>query len=81
MKTNNCELFLSTYKEELRKSHNNNPEYYGWPISELEEVFKRMSNAIERGSFNKDSIAFKNTCKKLKIKYTYRDIETFINTI
>ncbi len=75
------DLFLATYKEELIKSHNETPENYAWPISELDVVFSRMRAAIERGSFNKDSRAFKATCKRLKIKHTYRDIETFLGKV
>ena len=48
------------------------------PESEFEAVFKRMIEAIERGSFNKDSIAIKNTYKQLKIKHTYQAIKEFI---
>lgn len=78
MRFPNTEKFLEIYKKNLRKSHEENPQDYAWPISELENVFKRMSDAIERGSFNKDSKAFKQTCKELKIKHTYRDIENFL---
>jgi hypothetical protein len=76
----NKEIFLETYKQELIKSHAKDPTQYAWPISELDVVFKRMCDAIERGSFSKESSAIKATCKALKIKHTYRDIENFINS-
>lgn len=75
----NLDLFLNTYKIELKRSRIANPDMYAWPIAELEEVFKRMRDTIQHGSFNKDSYAFKATCKALKIKHTYRDIESFIH--
>jgi hypothetical protein len=80
MKFPNTELFLIEYKKNLIKSHSDNPNDYAWPISELDNVFKRMRDAIIKGSFNKDSKAFKLTCKALKIKHTYRDIEIFLKS-
>lgn len=74
----NLEIFLNEYKKQLEISHKNNPDEYMWPISQLDTVFDRMKAAIIRGNFNKDSKAFKATCKALKIKHTYRDIENFI---
>lgn len=81
MLTNNAQLFLSTYKEKLKENVLNNPTEYAWPISELDAVFDRMKNAIIQGSFNKDSKAFRDTCKALKIKHTYRDIENFLGSV
>ena len=78
MKTSNHELFLKTYKTILLEQRLKSPEIYAWPLIELDAVFKRMALAIERGSFNKDSKTFKLTCKALKIKHTYRDIENFL---
>lgn len=79
MKTNR-ELFKETYKIELEKAHKKNPDQYAWPISEMPDVLSRMYLAIDKGSFNKDSLAFKATCNALKIKFTYRDIETFLGS-
>jgi hypothetical protein len=72
------EIFLEVYKQELIDSYNEDPTSYAWPLSELEQVFGRMRAAILKGSFNKDSAAFRRTCKKLKIKHTYRDIENYL---
>jgi hypothetical protein len=77
---NNRELFKSTYAIELEASYRANPDAYSCTIHDLVEVLDRMYKAIDRGSFNKDSQAFKNTCKQLKIKHTYRDIETFLGS-
>lgn len=74
----NTELFLTEYKKNLIKYKMEQPEVYSWPIEELDTVFGRMKAAIIKGSFNKDSATFKATCKALKIKHTYRDIETFL---
>ena len=81
MLTNNATLFLDTYRAKLEENHKKSPDVYAWPIEELEAVYGRMKDAILRGSFNKDSQTFKDTCKALKIKHTYRDIETFLYTV
>lgn len=77
----NFQCFLDVYREELEKSLKEAPENYAWGPDDLETVFNRMKNAIERGSFNKDSISFKRTCKRLNIKHTYRAIDDFILTL
>jgi hypothetical protein len=74
----NKELFKKTYAEQLKINHAKYPEIYAWPIEEFEQVLSRMYASIERGNFNKDSHSFKATCKALKIKHTYRDIECFL---
>lgn len=71
-------LFKETYREELLKAHQEAPETYAWPIEEFEAVLARMFVAIDKGSMNKDGLAFKRTCKRLGIKHTYRDIEAFL---
>ena len=75
----NLQAFLDVYKEQLHKAVKERPEEYLWSMSEFDAVFERMSKAIERGSFNKDSSAFKLTCKELGIKHTYTAIKEFIS--
>jgi len=78
MKTENQERFFAEYKKQLHKAVETRPDCYVWPMTELDEVFERMKLAVIRKSFNKDGLAFKWTCKALKIKHTYRDIETYL---
>lgn len=75
----NLQCFIDVYKEKLFEARKADPETYSWPESEFPLVFERMTKAIERGSFNKDSYAFKATCKALKIKHTYKAIQEFIS--
>lgn len=75
---NNQETFLNTYRGNLEKAHSLNTIEYSWPIEELPMVYERMSKAILRGSFNKEGLAFKLTCKELGIKQTYKDINAFL---
>jgi hypothetical protein len=74
----NPETFITTYREQLRIAIETHPEEYAYPVSELDFVVARMTAAIERGSFNKDSRAFRATCKVLGIKHTYQAIKAYM---
>lgn len=75
----NLQCFIETYEQKLREARLKFPSEYAWPDSEFDQVMTRMKVAIERGSFNKDSHAFKMTCKALNIKHTYTAIREFIS--
>jgi hypothetical protein len=72
------DTFMSVYERHLRAAHTSCPEQYKWPLSELPQVLQRMRIAIQKGSMNKDSHAFKATCKELGIKHTYIAIALYI---
>lgn len=76
--TGNFQCFMEVYRENLIKAHNESPQDYAWSLADLDLVIERMTRAIEKGSYNKDSVAFKKTCKELGIKHTYKDIDSFI---
>jgi len=73
----NFQRFMETYRKHLE--HTCRAGDCGWDMSELPQVFQRMRNAILRGSFNKDSQAFRKTCKELGISHTYKAINAFIS--
>jgi len=75
----NFECFMEIYEESLKEARLKYPDDYSWPDSEFQTVIQRMRTAVEKGTFNKDSHAFKITCKKLKIKHTYTAIKDFIS--
>lgn len=83
--TKNLNLFVSTYKEELQKNCTDYP-WYRCCTSDAEreaalnKTAINMTNAIQQGTFNKDSATFKAVCKKLKIRHTYIGIKEFIET-
>lgn len=77
---NNRSWFKFIYGICLKKTHAQSPNDYAWPAHELLNVYERMCAAIDKGTFNKDSQAFKTTCKALGIKHTYKAIAEFINT-
>ena len=72
-------IFKNTYKEKLREARLKYPDLYIWPIEKLDLVFSRMSDALDRGTYNKDSHAFKATCKKLGLKHTYKEINSYLH--
>lgn len=74
----NREKFLETYRKNLILAREKYPDQYHWPLSEIETVFHRMTVAIDRRIFNKDSHAFKWTCRELGIKHAYRAIHDFL---
>ena len=76
---NNLVLFCDTYRRNLTKARTEHPQEYPWPIEQLQTVADKMVAAIQRGSFNKESRAFRDTCKELGIKHTYTAINAFIN--
>jgi hypothetical protein len=76
--TTNRETFYASYLRNLTKAVSERPDVYTWPVSELDTVFARMIVAIERGSYNKDGLAFKFTCKELGITHTYKAINAYL---
>jgi len=74
----NLDKFLASYREHLLTERMLYPERYLWPISEFEEVFRRMTAAIKKGTYNKDSKAFRRACREMGIPHTYRAIQNFI---
>ncbi len=67
--------FKATYRQSLREAVEQFPEQYVWRYAgdlqtEVERVAERMFDAMNRGSFNHDSKAFKITARKLEIKPT-----------
>jgi hypothetical protein len=75
----NLQCFLEVYEESLKEARLKHPDDYQWPDSEFEKIMNRMKASIERGTFYKDTHAFKITCKKLNIKHTYIAIKQFIS--
>ena len=74
----NREKFLSEYNHQLALAVVQYPSEYAWEAGELAAVYGRMVAAFDRGSYNKDSRAFRETCKALGIKHTYTAIREFI---
>lgn len=74
------ETFIKVYERHLKEAVKADPDMYFYPYEAIPEVVQKIKIAIERNSFNKDSPAFKATCKELKIKHTYKAIGEFISS-
>jgi len=72
------ETFIAEYTKQLRLAVLNFPNEYAYPVEQVPHVVSLMREAIRLGSFSKDSRAFKETCKVLGIKHTYKEIAHFI---
>ena len=72
--------FLRVYRRRLEEARLAHPAEFDWPLSELDVVYGRMVPAIDRGSFNKDSHTFRNTCRELGIRHTYKAIAEYIGS-
>ncbi len=68
--TPNNQLFRATYTEALAECVRTKPELYAWPIENVPTVAGRMFAAMDGGTFNHDSAAYKLTAKRLGIKPT-----------
>lgn len=76
----NRQWFKMVYSICLKQAHKQYPSQYAWPENELLNVYERMCIAIDKGTYNKDSHAFKQACKMLDIKHTYSGISEYIGT-
>jgi hypothetical protein len=74
----NKEKFFGIYKQELAFAVVAYSEEYQYGIEAVPAVVKKMRDAFENRSFNKDSRAIRNTCTLLGIKHTYKAISEFI---
>ena len=74
----NVETFMKVYEECLREAITSHPEEYRYGLDAIPGVLEKMRPAIYNGSYNKDSRAFRATCKKLGIKHTYSAIAHYI---
>lgn len=72
------DTFMKVYEECLRAAITSHPEEYRYGLDAIPGVLERMRVAICNGSYNKDSRAFRATCKKLGIKHTYSAIAHYL---
>lgn len=71
----NYDSFMKVYHKELERAFINFPYEY---VGSFQETYHRMALSIAEGTFNKDSVPFKQTCKTLKIAHTYKAIKAFL---
>lgn len=68
------DTFASVYTAELEKAVRSRPSEYAWPVDMVPSVAGRMMIALRAKTANKDSHAFRATCKRFGIKHTYQAI-------
>lgn len=73
----NLALFLAEYKRQFLIDREKNPRNHMMTV-DAEVVLERMTAAIQRGSFSKDSASIRATCRHFKIPHTYKAINAFI---
>ena len=73
--------FREVYHEELRKARAAKPTDYFWPEEKLGEVVDKMIDAVRRGSFQKEGVAFRATFRKLGIKDTYKAVAAWLRGV
>ena len=70
--------FIAVYRQMLTDVRLDPACDYVWPVSELPTVLDKMEASIKAGTFNKDSVSFRRTCKLLAIPHTYKGIFKYI---
>ena len=71
----NYEKFIGKFEEVLTENYNASPERY---LKPLDETLRNCIYSLLKGDFDKDTESFKQTCKALKVKHTYKAIKGFI---
>lgn len=78
---NNKEIFQAELTKQYTILFAGDPEYrFSASTTTPEDLAKRMTEALAKGSGSKDGKGVKNTCKNLKIKHTYKAISEFLNS-
>jgi len=88
--------FKVAYAIALQQAVAEHPEDYTWlqptvivgnlgetiiPTDTIENVTRKMFDAMDKRSYNKDGRAFKLACKSVKIPHTYRAINAMLDDI
>lgn len=88
----NLDRFLETYRQERRRLHVERPELYSaepliirgnagivtLPPARSEEGIAKFCDAIRAGSFGLDGEALRATCRRLRIRRTYKAIRAWV---
>lgn len=80
----NYKEFVAVYWEELERQYAGNEKYMSFLATmpegrnTLEGLAAYMTASLLKGSANKDGHAIKATCKRLKIKHTYKAISAYL---
>jgi hypothetical protein len=79
--TPNYQSFLTVLTNAYVDLYANDPEYaYAKAHKSPAELATVMTEALARGTGNKDGKGIRSTCKRLAIKYTYAAIREFLKS-
>jgi hypothetical protein len=70
--------FLNVYCQFLAANMAAKPDEY---MQSFGITLQNMAFSIAQGTFNKDTESFKQTCKALKIKHTYKAIDEYLERV
>lgn len=70
--------FMEVYEPQLVTVVTENGGEYGYGPAGVPVVAKKMRGAFLTGTYNKDGMAIKRTCKILGIPFTYKGINAFL---
>ncbi len=73
----NFDIFCAEYDKHFRLAYKLNPQNYPANM-DVESVLLRCHKAIAEGTMSKDGPAFKETCKELGIKSTWKAIDAYL---
>jgi len=71
--------FIEVYARELESAVIAHSDEYGFSLVDLERVVERMRNAFYEGTYSRDGLAMRRTCRALGIKCAKAAIEEFFN--
>lgn len=75
----NQKIFRDMLVEQYTQLFKEDPDYaYSASRSTPEALADRMTESLTKGNANKDGVAIRNVCRKLKIAHTYRAIQGFL---
>ena len=72
------DAFLAAYERHLRAAHADTPNHTASQLRSSGLLDAPCAAAIAKGSMNKDSAAFRATCKELGIAHTYKAIASYV---
>ena len=71
--------FMAIYQQQLLDVVSRPDSGYSYGPELVPTVVAKMRAAIAARTYNKEGLAFKKTCKVLKIKHTYTDILAYLS--
>ncbi len=72
--------FLQVYMKHLLEAKKRFPDQYEWTGVDALDVFRRVAESFRNGTYCRQSLPIKLTCKELKVPYTREAINRIFET-